>query len=148
VIPNPVAEFARLVKAGREWYVQYMLASFVLGEPPAKMNTGFPIHPRGQAVLSGLEQCAFGDRSGDGDALFFWEFRLLARATDPETGWPDLAALWHDRLLMIELKTEPGSVRDGRVDWYLDLAAHHYSDQRRDLLFVTKDPVPGQPAAP
>jgi hypothetical protein len=38
---------------------------------------------------------------------------------------------------------EAGSVRDGRVDWYLELAAHSFGDRRSDLLLHHEGPGAG-----
>jgi hypothetical protein len=42
---------------------------------------------------------------GTGRPAFYWEFRLPARHEGEENGWPDLAAVWPDRMLLFELKT-------------------------------------------
>ena len=77
-----------------------------------------------------------------GQPDFYWEFRLAARHDGEDNGWPDLAAVWPDRVLLFELKTEPGSVRDGPGHRYLDLALHHFRTSRVDLLYLTRDRVP------
>lgn len=139
-VPNPIALFEGLPKAGREWRVQKMLASLVLGDLPATYNTPRTPSDAGARLLRRLDAEAFG-ASRDDTPRFVFEFKLLAVEPNAENGWPDLAALWPDRVLLFELKTEPGSVRDGQVDDYLRLALHHYPERSVDLLYLTRDAV-------
>jgi hypothetical protein len=53
--------------------------------------------------------------------------------------------VWPERVLLFEPKTEPGSVLEGEVDRYLDLALHHFPTARVDLLYITRDRVPTAP---
>lgn len=56
-----------------------------------------------------------------------------------------LAALWSDRTLLFELKTEPGSVRDGQVDSYVARALRQV-DHQVDFVYLTRDEVVGAPS--
>jgi hypothetical protein len=141
-LPDPVREQQRLAKAGREYYAQFMLACLVLGDRPPGWNLAARPSDRGMGLLERIDP--FVDRSGERPD-FYWEFRLAARHDGEDNGWPDLAAVWPDRVLLFELKTEPGSVREGQVDRYLDLALHHFPASRVDLLYITRDRVPTAP---
>ena len=141
-VPDPVQEQQRLAKAGREYYVQFMLACLVLGDRPPGWNIAARPSDRGMRLLECMDPFAEG---AGGQPDFYWEFRLAARHDGEDNGWPDLAAVWPDRVLLFELKTEPGSVRDGQVDRYLDLALHHFPTSRVDLLYLTRDRVPTAP---
>ena len=143
MIPDPDADRRRLAKAGREWFAQRFLACLLLGEPPARMNTPYPPNGPGLRLLAALDP--WHEQRDDAPTVF-WEFRLDALEPDQPNRWPDLAVRWPDRLLLLELKTEAGSVRDKQVDEYLQLGLHHHPDIRVDLLFLTRDRVPAIPA--
>lgn len=144
MVPNPVVERER--RKSREEFVQYMLASLIVGGRPAGWNKPMRPSERGMDLLMRLD-ATFLDTLWDEPPLFFWEFRLAARPEDPSAGWPDLAAVSSHRVLLFELKTEAGSIREGQVDWYLDLALHHYPDRDVDLLYLTRDAVASAPSA-
>lgn len=147
-IPNPAAERERLFKAGREWFVQMMLACLVLEERPTKMNMAHSPSERGIKLLGRLDEIAFGAARA-GVPEFYWEYRLAAReGVDSSNAWPDLAALWPGRSLLLELKTEAGSIREGQVDWYIELARHHRAGDDIDFLYLTRDPVDSPPQLP
>ena len=141
-LPNPVSE--REYRTGLEGWAQYMLASLLLGERPAGQNRAGAPSPRGARLLELIDAAAFGSSPSTTPDIY-WEFKLQAGDRYEENKWPDLAARWPDRLLMLELKTGSGSVRDGQVDEYLDLALHNYPLLRVDLIFLTKDPIEGHP---
>lgn len=88
---------------------------------------------RGAQLLTALA----GGKAGAGELQFVNEFELKARHDDEMAGWPDFAAVWPDALVMIELKTEPGSHRRGQLAHYDDLARHHYPHLSRWLVYVT-----------
>lgn len=147
-IPNPAAERERLFKAGREWFVQMMLACLVLEDRPTRMNTAHSPSARGISLLRRLDEIAF-DAAREGVPEFYWEYRLLAReGVDSSNGWPDLAAIWRGRTLLFELKTEAGSIREGQVDWYIQLGRHHRPRGEVDLVYLTRDPVDSPPKLP
>lgn len=82
-IPNPAAERERLFKAGREWFVQMMLACLVLEERPTKMNMAHSPSERGIKLLGRLDEIAFGAARA-GVPEFYWEYRLpRVRALTP-----------------------------------------------------------------
>jgi hypothetical protein len=56
---------------------------------------------------------------------------------DAANGWPDWAALWADRVWVIELKTEPGSHRAEQLPYYLRLAAAAHPGCSLDLTYIT-----------
>jgi hypothetical protein len=140
-IPDPAVEQERLANAGREYFAQFMLASLAIGERPPGWNKPASVSPTGWELLRRLDPWELATSPPE----FYWEFRLPPRHGQERSGWPDLAAVWPDRLLLIELKTEPGSVREGQVDWYFQLALTGWPGLRVDLLYVTRDRVPDAP---
>jgi hypothetical protein len=141
-LPDPAVERLKLAKAGREWFAQYLLASLLLGQPPRRLNTAYRPVDRGHQLLRRLDP--WSDPVAPAPDVF-WEFRLDALLASKGNRWPDLAARWPNRLLLIELKTEPGSVRKRQVDEYLALGLHNFPDLLVDLLYVTRDRVPSAP---
>jgi hypothetical protein len=141
-LPDPDVERLKLAKAGREWFAQYLLASLLLGQPPRRLNTANRPVDRGHQLLRRLDP--WSDPAAPAPDVF-WEFRLDALDAGKENRWPDLAARWPNRLLLLELKTEPGSVRERQVDEYLALGLHNFPDLRVDLLYLTRDRVPSAP---
>src|SRR6266508_2063993 len=139
-VPDPVHEQQRLARAGREYYAQFMLACLVLGDRPPGWNVAAGPCERGMHLLDRMDPFSDGGTGQRPD--FYWEFRLAARHDGEDNGWPDLAVVWPYRVLLLELKTEPGSVREGQVDRYLDLTLHHFPTARLDLLYITRDRVP------
>lgn len=126
-------------KQGREGFAQYALACLFLGQPPAGWNKAGRLSERGRRLLDLLDETYF--QPSEKEPEFFWEFKLVKLPEDKENGWPDLAFTWQDRLLILELKTEAGSHRDGQIDWYMRIAAHNHSDKRIDLVYLTVDPI-------
>ncbi len=143
---DPVAERQR--RRSREGYIQYLLACLILGRRPDGWNK--PVRPstRGARLLEAVDATAFGSAGVGAAAAFTWEFILTGRGGGELNAWPDLASQWDHRLLLFELKTEPGSHREGQVDWYLDLGLHHHGGKGRqvDLIYLTRDEVAGSPA--
>ncbi|MEO3811494.1 hypothetical protein ABGB17_21080 [Sphaerisporangium sp. B11E5] len=84
-----------------------------------------------------LDELSFGRSERSGQPLFVDEFELPPRHTDERGGAPDYAVLWHDRLWMIELKTEASSHRRDQLTGYCTLAAHHHPGITVDLTYVT-----------
>ncbi|WP_248965291.1 hypothetical protein [Sphaerisporangium perillae] len=142
-IPDPAVERVKLARAGREWFADVMLTSLLLGHRPRRFNTPYKLSPRGRHLLSLLDPAA---DDIDGDPGVYWEFKLNALQPGQENRWPDLAFHWPDRLLIVELKTEAGSVRERQVDEYIQLGLHHYPDIRVDFLYITRDRVPRPPS--
>ncbi|MFC4529344.1 hypothetical protein [Sphaerisporangium dianthi] len=142
-IPDPDIERSKLARAGREWFAQLMLASLLIGDRPARMNTPYAICPQGRVLLDLLDP---NHRAGGSQPTVYWEFKLDALRPGQQNRWPDLALRWPDRVLLVELKTETGSVRERQVDEYLQLGLHHYPDAFVDLLYITRDRVPSSPS--
>jgi hypothetical protein len=145
-LPNPIIERERK-KHTREGFSQYLLPSLILGEGPKKWNTPYRMWPYGLKVVADLCTKAFDGAAGPGDGRFYWEFRLEAPAS-PAGRWPDLATQTEDRLILFELKTEAGSIREGQVDEYLELARAQFPDLHVDTLYLTRDPVADAPVLP
>ncbi|MBA3652564.1 MAG: hypothetical protein H0W70_00030 [Actinobacteria bacterium] len=135
-LPDPAELAERLAKCGREALVQQMLASMILGYEPRKWNERCALPHDGAAFVARLEALAFG-AAAPRPGQFVNEFELPSREPTEKAGWPDFAVLWPTRALMIELKTEKASHRTGQLEHYLDLAAHHYPQFERDLIYVT-----------
>jgi len=137
-LPDPDAERARL--QGLESWAHYMLSSILAGGRPPGWNKPHTPSAFGEDLVRLIDEQAFGTSRPDRPELY-WEFKLNKRPEDAQNGWPDNAFVWSDRLLMIEIKTEPGSVRDGQVSWYLQLGDVNHPGRQVDLLFLTRDPV-------
>lgn len=130
-------------KQGREGFAQYALACLFLGGPPLGWNRPRRLSMEGKRLLSLLDE-KYAQNSGT-DPDFFWEFKLGKFPEDRENGWPDLALIWDDRVLIFELKTEAGSHRVGQIDWYMRLAVDRFSDRAIDLVYLTVDPIEAAP---
>ena len=52
---------------------------------------------------------------------------------------PTLPSYGPAHLVLVELKTEPGSHRVGQLRYYHELAAAHHPDRRRTLVYVTRE---------
>lgn len=131
-------------KQGRESFAQYCLACLFLGKPPIGWNKPQSLSPKGRELLH-----RFHEEFDPQDARspdFYWEFNLGKLPDDKENGWPDLVALSDERVLVMELKTEAGSHRDGQVDWYMRLAAVRFFDRPIQLIYLTVDPVSADPS--
>ncbi|MEV7968894.1 hypothetical protein AB0O34_23330 [Sphaerisporangium sp. NPDC088356] len=142
-IPDPAVERINLARAGREWFAQLMLTSLLIGDRPKRINTAYELCPQGRLLLYLLDPQA---RGGAPRPAVYWEFKLEALHPGQENRWPDLALHWPDRLLLVELKTEAGSVRERQVDEYIELGLHHYPDIPVDFLYITRDRVPSEPS--
>ena len=82
-VPDPVQEQRRLAKAGREYYVQFMLACLVLGDRPPGWNIAARPSDRGMRLLECMDPFAEG---AGGQPDFYWEFRLAARHDGEDNG--------------------------------------------------------------
>ncbi|MDX1620323.1 MAG: hypothetical protein R3320_04995 [Nitriliruptorales bacterium] len=121
---------------GREEYLQKLLSTLVFGHPDHRWNHPGPPSDRGQRYLQELFGMRFGEAPTDAPE-FVDEFELPRRNDDERAGWPDQAAVWPDRLFLIELKTERASHRPGQMAHYIDLAVHHHHGQAVDALYLT-----------
>jgi hypothetical protein len=142
-VPNPIVE--RDNRREREGFVEYMLASLIGGSKPPGWNKPFIPSDRGIIFLKKLDTMCFGHAEWKDPPQFYWEFILPQKAKDKKTRWPDLAATWDNRVLLFELKIEPGSIREGQVDEYIDLALSCYPDRQIDMIYITSDAVAGKP---
>jgi hypothetical protein len=131
----------------REGYAQYLLACLILGKRPSAWNAPASPSVNGKTLLDMIDAQCFGKRASELPD-FYWEFKL--EAIDPwlKRGWPDLAASWPERKLLLELKTEPGSHRDGQVDQYLSQARLNHPQCSIDMIYLTRDPIIGLPTLP
>jgi hypothetical protein len=143
--PNVIAERLRLWRQGRDAYVHRMLTLLFLGRSPDPWNLPCRLSDNGARFLSLLDEVLFGEE-WETPEEFYWEYKLPKRPEDKENGWPDFAALWTDRVLMLELRTEVGSHRDAHVDWYLQLGAHNYGGRAIDLVYITPETTAGKSA--
>jgi hypothetical protein len=147
-IPNPVIEYEKDIKSGREAYVEMLLASLIVGTRPPKMNKPFSPSQMGIRILQEIDAKSFGILQWTEDPKFVWELCLVKRPQDQENRWPDLAVLWPNRILLLELKVERGSIRKEQVEDYIDLAQYHYPSRQIDLILITTDPVERVPRIP
>lgn len=143
MLPNPLAERER--RSGREGFVQYMLASLMLGQQPPADNTPATPSGRGEAFLYALHRHVLGQQLSP--PLTFVNQLRLEGVDERGNGWADHGVLSPDHATVVELKTDPGSIREGQVDWYLELALHQYPGRAVSLLYVTRDPVATAPPA-
>lgn len=135
-MPCPDPERLRARKRyGREEYVQEMLACLIVGGEPPKWNQSVRATARGERLLRHIASRA--DLEMAQDAYFVNEFELLRRADGYPSGWPDFGFYTDTELLLIELKTEPGSHRLGQLAYYDELAKHHHPAKRRRLVYLT-----------
>ncbi|MGQ0680089.1 MAG: hypothetical protein ACT4OM_10645 [Actinomycetota bacterium] len=138
--PNVVSERLRLWRHGRDAYVHRILTLLFLGRSPDPWNNPSRLSNNGANFLKLLDQVLF-DEKWDTTEQFYWEYKLLKRPEDRGHGWPDFAALWTDRVLLFELRSEPGSHRDAQIDWYLQLGAHNYGGRAIDVVHLSPDPI-------
>jgi hypothetical protein len=138
--PNVISERLRLWKQGRDAYVHRILTLLFIGRSPDPWNLPCRLSANGARFLKLVDEVLFGEE-WETPEEFYWEYKLLKRPEDKEHGWPDFAALWTDRVLLIELRTEVGAHRDAQVEWYLGLGAHNYQGRAVDLIHVTPEPA-------
>ncbi|MFL6072425.1 MAG: hypothetical protein ACJ73S_03410 [Mycobacteriales bacterium] len=144
---NPVTLLSRL-KLGREEYLQRLLTALVVGGAYPKWNSRNQPSPAGLRYLRLLDERCFGGPAWPGEPTFVDEFDLPPIEADDRGGAPDQAALWPDRLWLIELKAERGSHRPAQLPGYLTLAAHHHPGLRVDITYVTPPMVPDAVSLP
>ena len=145
--PNVISERLRLARQGKDAFIHRMMTLLFIGRAPDPWNLPCRLSTNGARFLSLIDEVLFGEE-WETPEEFYWEYKLLKRPEDKEHGWPDFAALWTDRVLMLELRTEVGRHRDAQVDWYMQLGAHNYGGRAIDLVYVTPDPVDGKVALP
>ena len=141
--PNVISERLRLARQGKDAYVHRIMTLLFIGRSPDPWNLPCRLSPGGANFLHLIDEVLFGEE-WETPEEFYWEYKLLKRPEDKEHGWPDFAALWTDRVLMIELRTEVGRHRDAQVEWYMQLGAHNYGGRAIDLVYVTPDPIEGK----
>jgi len=142
LLPDPDAERSRL--QGLESWAHYMLSSILAGRRPPGWNQPHRPSPTGTEAIRSVDEMLFNEYRPDVPDIY-WEYRLTKRPQDKQNGWPDIGLVWPDRIILVELKTDPGSIRDGQLDWYTKLAATNYPSRQIDLLSITRDPVPDPP---
>lgn len=141
--PNVISERLRLWRHGRDAYVHRILTVLFLGRSPDPWNNPSRLSHSGARLLKSLDEVLFGEEWGTPEQ-FYWEYKLPKRPEDTQNGWPDFAALWTERVLLFELRTESGRHRDATVDWYLKLAAHNHNGRAVDIVYLTPDPINGR----
>lgn len=148
--PDPDQLRARF-RSGREEFLQLLIASLVVGDTPPKWNQPSAVTDRGRQWLTDLIAIAGLPAPSPRDEMSFVNEFELPRRHDAETaGWPDYAVLYPGALLLIELKTEPGSHLPGQLTRYTNQSGHHHPDRQRALIYITPslranaslDPVP------
>lgn len=141
--PNVISERLRLWRHGRDAYVHRILTLMFLGRSPDPWNNPSRLSNNGARFLMLLDEFLF-DQEWDTPEQFYWEYKLPKRPQDQENGWPDFAALWTERVLLFDLRTESGGHRDAEVDWYLQLGAHNHGGRAIDIIYLTPDPIKGK----
>ena len=141
-LPNPIVE--REARSGQEGFVHYLFTCLLLGCRPPGGNKPARLSGRGLELLSAIDTLCFGGHPG-GEVELIWEMRLEGRTPDEGVGYPDLGVVSAERLLLFELKTQPGSAREGQVEGYLQRGLHHHPDRAVDLVYLTRDPTVGEP---
>jgi hypothetical protein len=125
-------------KLGREEYCQRMLTSLILGRTYPHWNSRNRPSENGMLFLCRLHEKAFRTRL-EGQCDFVDEFELPPKHDDEKGGAPDYAVFSAKNLLIIELKTEVGSHREGQLPSYAELAAHHYPGLQIEIIYITPD---------
>ena len=121
-IPNPISEredkdrreregeYKGKRKRSRECYAQTMLASLILGRRPldGPGEKALPPSQLGGRLLHAIDVKAFGTGEWETAPVLEKEYPLKTTDSNSAKDWPDLGATWPDRLLLFELKTDPG----------------------------------------
>lgn len=135
----------RRLALGREEYLQRLITTLIAGGDPPPWNTPRPPSERGSRFLRLLDDAAHADgsRQTAEPEVFVDEFLLPKLEETAQNGWPDWAALWQDRIWIIELKTEAASHRDDQLPYYLRLATTAHPPMRErtatdDLLSLAR----------
>jgi hypothetical protein len=142
-IPNLLIEFENF-RHSREGFAQIILALQLVGNRPIKWNTPYPLGEFGRNLLQAIYTREFQMDLPLAEAQVYWEFKL-SKQTDEGTCWPDLAVRTEQRIILFELKTEAGSIREGQVDEQLALGRHHFPALEVDMIYITTDPIDGAP---
>jgi hypothetical protein len=136
-LPNLLIE--REYRNNRECFVQHALACLIVGGRPPGSNKAAAPSPRGRKFLNRLDNAAFGRSDWTSEVRFVCEFKLPKALDAAENRWPDFGVYDGRRLMLIELKTEYGSVRRGQLQEQVNLARHHHPERRVDLLYIAPD---------
>lgn len=142
-LPNPILE--REARAGQEGFVHYLFTCLLLGGRPPGGNQGCGPSARGGRLLAAIDERCFDIEPaplGSAQSVI-WEMQLDRRHPDEGLRYPDIGVLAEDRLILFELKTQPGSVREGQVEEYLDRGLHHFPGHQVDLIYLTRDRIAG-----
>jgi hypothetical protein len=143
-IPNLLLLFERF-RHTREGLVQMILASQLIGEVPAKWNTPYPLGTFGRELLRAIYATRFQIDLSLAEAEVYWECNICPQGE--EARWPDLAVWTKERMILFELKTEAGSIREGQVDEYLTLCRRNFPSVDVDMIYITTDRIDSEPAS-
>ena len=127
-------------RTSREVSVQEALAFLITGRKPAWFLSYDPT-ARGAEFLRAVWDNAFGDRPEEPFDWFVSEYALPVPLEWREEigltyGCPDFACRSGDRILVLELKTEPGSYRKRQMPDYLRLARHKHPIEALDVALL------------
>lgn len=146
-IEDPVQLLGRL-NLGREEYCQRLLTMLILDGPYPRWNSRSTPSTAGSRFLERLDALSFDSDQGQQPAVFVGEFDMPRRHELERGCAPDWAMLWHDRLWIVELKTETASHDPAQLPAYFEFARHYYPDLRIDLTYLTAPMVvPAPPLA-
>lgn len=144
-IPNLLIEFENF-RHTREGFVEIILASQLMDQRPSEWNKPYPLGAFGRDLLQAIYTSQFQLDLALEDAQVYWEFKLGPEIVEGSR-WPDLAVRTAQRLILFELKTEDGSIREGQVDEYLVLGRDAFPNIDVDMIYITTNPTAGQPPA-
>lgn len=136
------------VSQSREVFVQHAVASLLVAGTVQGWNRPHELAEEGLSFIDRLDGELFPPRRKTGTPAFYVNLALHPGEGSAEGGLPDLAVLWRDRLLLVELKTEPGSETEGQIDKYAALGTHHYPGHVVDLVYLTPREMGRPPRAP
>lgn len=142
--PNPIIERERIKSS--EGFAQYILATLIMGGRPPGYNKPVGPSSEGRKLLKALWKRSFGGELTDNISTFVWEYSLPSLSEEDPNRWPDLAAISESRLIIFELKTLSGSIREGQVDEQIKLARHNFPEKFVNMIYITADPVEGAPS--
>lgn len=141
-LPNPILE--REARTGQEGFVHYLFTCLLIGGRPPGGNRGQKPSGLGERLLTAIDEECFGSGSLRCPEVI-WEMQLDRRIPEEGLRYPDIGVVTDARLLLFELKTQPGSVREGQVEEYLERGLHHFPSRQVDLVYLTRDRIAGSP---
>ena len=141
---NGICERERIQSS--EGFAQNVLTSLVVGGQLPCYNKPRSPSALGRKLLRSMWQASFGANLPENVFEFTREFCLPSQREEDPDRWPDLAASTSLRLILFELKTISGSMRESQIGEQIELARHNYPDKHVDMIYLTAEPVEDAPA--